>query len=321
MQTSGKAIPSLITADSVSFQYSFLHPRYWALWTGIGLLWLITQTVPYRGQLLLGKSIGRLLLATIPSRKKVASRNLQLCFPDMPEDQRTALLVKNFESTGIALFEMGMAWWWPDKRLSKLLTFKGLEHIEQVQKEGHGILLSSMHVLPLEIGARLFSLKSDGIAVYRTHNNPVMEYLQVKGRLKSAKGLLDKFKLKSAVRALRQGETVWYSSDQDFGPDGAEYVPFFAVPDAATVTGGSTLCKLSRARLMPMIVTRNNDNSGYIVEILPPLDNYPSGDDRADAVRMNKVIEESILKAPEQYMWVHRRFKTRPDGNNHSLYR
>ena len=254
------------------------------------------------------------------SRRKTARRNLELCFPELSKEERRQLLVKNFESTGIAVFEIAMAWWWPNWRLRKLLTLKGLEHIEQAQAEGLGVLLSSLHCLTLEIGVRLFGLESSGLGVYRPHNNPVMEYLQVRGRSRSNKGMISKFKLKSAVRALRQGEVVWYTTDQDFGRDGAEFVPFFAVPDAATITGSSAMCRIAKAKMMSFVVMRKEDDSGYILEISPPLDNFPSGDDRADAIRCNQIIEQGIMKAPDQYMWLHRRFKTRPDPDDASLY-
>ncbi|MCW7554148.1 LpxL/LpxP family Kdo(2)-lipid IV(A) lauroyl/palmitoleoyl acyltransferase [Endozoicomonas gorgoniicola] len=319
-RSSGKTINSLVSADTVKFELAFLHPKYWALWLLAGLLWITTQVLPYRWQLALGRKLGRLLMLIASSRRKIAERNLELCFPEIPDDERRELLVKNFESTGIALFELAMAWWWSDRRLSKLLTFKGLEHIEQAHKEGRGVLLFSLHSLTLEIGVRLFGLKSDGLGVYRPHNNPVMEYLQVRGRSRSNKGMINKFKLKSAIRALRQGELVWYTTDQDFGRDGAEFVPFFAVEEAATITGSSTMCRISKAKMMSFLATRNEDGSGYTLEISEPLEDFPSGDDRADAIRCNKIIEQGILKAPEQYMWLHRRFKTRPNPDDPGLY-
>ena len=319
-KSSRSTISSLVSADTVKFQLSFLHPKFWVLWMLVGLLWATTQILPYRWQLALGRRLGRLLMIVVPSRRKTAERNLELCFPNMEDDERRDLLVKNFESTGIALFELAMAWWWSDKRMSKLLTFKGLEHIEQAQQEGHGVLLFSLHSLTLEIGVRLFGLKSEGIGVYRPHNNPVMEYLQVRGRSRSNKGMINKYKLKSAIRALRKGEVVWYTTDQDFGRDGAEFVPFFAVDEAATITGSSTMCRISKAKMMSFVATRNEDGSGYTLEISAPLENFPSGDDRYDAIRCNKVIEQGILKAPEQYMWLHRRFKTRPNPEDPCLY-
>lgn len=311
---------SLKSGENVRFQLSFLHPRYWFLWIGIVLLWTTTQILPYRWQMALGKHLGRLLMFFIPKRKKIARRNLELCFPDMPESEREELLTKNIESTGMALFELAIGWWWSDQRLEKIMTFTGREHVQKANAEGKGTLLFAMHSLTLEIGVRLYGLREPGMGVYRPHNNPVLEYLQVRGRSRSSKGMISKFKMKDAIRAMRAGENMWYTSDQDYGRDGAEFVPFFAVEEAATITGASTMVKLSKAVVVPFLCIRNPDGSGYTMELQPPLEDFPSGDDRADAIRTNKIIEKNIMRAPEQYMWLHRRFKTRPVDGEPSLY-
>ena len=323
MQKSSKSssyTKSLKSGSNVCFQLSFLHPRHWLLWLGIIALWTTTQVLPYRWQMGLGKRIGYLLMRFATKRRNIAERNLELCFPDMPENERKELLIKNMESTGMALFELAMGWWWPDARLEKLLTFKGREHIHQANAGGKGTLLLSMHSLTLEIGVRLYGLREVGMGVYRPHDNPVLEYLQVRGRSRSSKGMISKYKIKDAIRAMRAGENMWYTSDQDYGRDGAEFVPFFAVEDAATITGGSTMVRLSKAAVLPFLCIRNPDGSGYTLEIRPPLENFPSGNDREDAVRTNKIIEEGIMRAPEQYMWLHRRFKTRPDKDDPGFY-
>ena len=309
-----------MSGDTIRFKWSFLHPRHWLLWLGVISLWTVTRVLPYRWQLALGKKLGLLLMRLVPSRRKTVQINLKLCFPEMPEKEREALLVRNFEATGIALFETAIAWWWPDRRLDKLITFKGLEHLQQARDEGKGVLLFSLHSLTLEIGVRMYGLRADGLGVYRPHDNPVLEYLQVRGRSRSSKGMISKYKLKSAIRALRQGENVWYTTDQDFGRDGAAFVPFFAVKEAATITGSSTMVRLSKSKIVPFLCTRNQDGSGYTLEIQAPLENFPSGDDREDAVRTNRIIEQGILRAPEQYMWLHRRFKTRPGDNDPDFY-
>ena len=323
MQKSSKSsgyTKSLKSGRNVHFQLSFLHPRNWLLWLGIIILWTTTQVLPYRWQMALGKRIGRLLMRVVPKRREIARRNLELCFPDMPEAERKKLLITNMESTGMAVFELAMGWWWSDERLEKLLTFKGREHVQKANAEGKGTLLFAMHSLTLEIGVRLYGLREIGMGVYRPHNNPVLEYLQVHGRSRSSKGMISKFKIKDAVRAIRAGENMWYTSDQDYGRDGAVFVPFFAVEEAATITGGSTLARLSKAVVLPFLCLRNSDGSGYTLEIQPPLEDFPSGDDRADAIRTNKIIEENIMRAPEQYMWLHRRFKTRPARDEPDFY-
>lgn len=302
------------------FQLSFLHPRYWLVWFGIGLLWLTVTLLPYRVLLKLGGSIGVLLMSLLKKRNKTAERNLELCFPDMNIQERNKILHGHAKSVGIAIMETGMAWWWPTWRLEKLITITGLEHIAQAKEEGKGVLLFATHTFCLEIGGRLFTTQHGKVtSVYRPHNNPVMEHLQVCGRNKSTR-LITKRNIRAMINALQDLEAVWYTSDQDFGRSKAVFVPFFAVSDAATVVGASILTKGAPTSTLPFIVTRNNDGSGYHVEIKPPLVNFPCGDDEQDAIYSNSVIEQSIMKAPDQYMWLHRRFKTRPNKDDPSLY-
>lgn len=302
------------------FELRYLHPRYWLLWFGFILLWLIVTLLPYRVLIKLGGGLGTLLMKLLKKREKTAVRNLELCFPDMPQAEREAILKGHAKSVGIALFETGMAWWWPQWRINKLVTFSGLEHIEAAQKQGKGVLLFALHTFCLEIGGRLFASKAKLTGVYRPHNNPVMEYLQVCGRQRSAK-LITKRNIRAMISALSNGESVWYTSDQDFGRSKAVFVPFFAVPQAATVVGASILTKNADSVVLPYVIVRKDDGSGYHIELKAPLENFPSGDDTQDATYSNKVVEQGIMQAPEQYMWLHRRFKTRPNIDDPSLYK
>ncbi|MGL5389977.1 MAG: lipid A biosynthesis lauroyl acyltransferase, partial [Shewanella sp.] len=171
-----------------------------------------------------------------------------------------------------------------------------------------------------EMGARIFGQFQPGVGVYRPHNNPVMEYLQVKGRLRSNKGLVPKRDLRQMVRCLRSPEVIWYTADQDFGRSSAVFIPFFAVPEAATITGATTLAKLGKAKVLPFFVERTAGDKGYRIEIMPPLADFPGENELADAMRGNRIIEELISRNPSQYMWLHRRFKTRPAPTDPSLY-
>ena len=303
-----------------AFELRLLHPKHWPLWLGVGLLWVLVTLLPYRLQLGLGRLIGRLLLKLLPKRRHTAERNLELAFPEMPAADREALVIKNFESTGIAIFETGIAWWWPNWRIQKIMAFTGQEFIDAAAANKRGLLLFAVHSLSLEIGARIFGQIKPGIGVYRPHNNPVMEYLQVHGRLRSNKALITKRDIRTMIKSLKKGEALWYTSDQDFGRSSAVFVPFFGVEKAATVVGASILTKAAATDVVPFVVTRNNDDSGYKLQLKAPLDNFPTGDDIQDAIVSNKVVEESIMEAPDQYMWLHRRFKTRPNKDDPSLY-
>ncbi|AEG10220.1 LpxL/LpxP family Kdo(2)-lipid IV(A) lauroyl/palmitoleoyl acyltransferase [Shewanella sp. SP2S2-4] len=305
--------------EKAEFSSSLYHPKHWPMWFGVFLMRL-TQLLPLSWQMKLGKGLGRLVMKFAGSRTHTARRNLALCFPEMSEAQREALLTRNFEETGKAIFDTINAWWWSDEKVQQHMSITGKEHVQDTLDAGHGVILFAVHCLPLEMGARIFGQFQPGVGVYRPHNNPVMEYLQVKGRLRSNKGLVSKRDLRQMVRCLRNPDVIWYTADQDFGRSSAVFIPFYAMPDAATITGATTLAKLGKAKVLPFFVERTEGDEGYRIEVMPPLDNFPGEDELADAIRGNKIIESIIDKNRAQYMWLHRRFKTRPDPTDKSLY-
>ena len=201
------------------------------------------------------------------------------------------------------------------------MTIKGQQHVQQTLDNGQGVILFAVHCLPLEMGARIFGQFQPGVGVYRPHNNAVMEYLQVKGRLRSNKALVPKRDLRQMVRSLRAPDVIWYTADQDFGRSSATFIPFFAVEEAATITGATTLAKLGKAKVLPFFVERNSSDTGYNIEIQAPLDNFPGENEIEDAKRGNHIIEQIISRNKSQYMWLHRRFKTRPNPEDPSLYK
>ncbi|RTR40117.1 LpxL/LpxP family Kdo(2)-lipid IV(A) lauroyl/palmitoleoyl acyltransferase [Shewanella canadensis] len=305
--------------EKAQFSAHLYHPKYWLLWFGVALMRL-TQLLPLQIQMKLGAMIGRLAKTLMGRRVNTAKRNLELCFPKMTVEEQQSLLKRNFEETGKAIFDTINAWWWSDEKVQRHMTIKGQEHVEQTLNDGHGVILFAVHCLPLEMGARIFGQFQPGVGVYRPHDNPVMEYLQVKGRLRSNKALVSKRDLRKMVRCLRNPDVIWYTADQDFGRSSATFIPFFAMPEAATITGATTLARLGKAKVLPFSVVRNADDKGYNIEILPPLDNFPGEDEIADAKRGNGIIEQIIMRNPSQYMWLHRRFKTRPNKDDPSVY-
>lgn len=302
-----------------NFKLSFFLPKYWLTWIGVLVMYAISW-LPYKLQLALGKQLGRLLYKIGGKRKHVAQRNLALCFPDMPEEERQQVLKKNFENTGIALLETGMGWWWPDWRAKRKVKVVGLEHLEKAQQEGHGVLLLAMHYLSVEICCRGVGYTHPMVVFYRAHNNALMEYFQYRGRGRSNKYMLSKRDIKGLIGALHEGETCVYLPDQDYGKNRSLFVPFFSVPDAATTTGTLIFARQPNVQTHMVIPTRNDDGSGYTIEITPALKDFPTQDDVADVTRVNQELEQAISRKPEQYMWLHRRFKTRPDENSPPLY-
>lgn len=295
------------------FSPSLLHPRYWLTWCGIGLLWLVVQ-LPYPVLYRLGCGMGRLAMRLMKRRVRIAHRNLELCFPQMPEQERQEMVKKNFESVGMGLMETGMAWFWPDSRINRWVDVTGMDNTKMHFAEGNGILLIGVHFLTLELGARVFGMHIPGIGVYRPNDNPLLDWLQTWGRLRSNKTMIDRKDLKGMVRALKSGDVVWYAPDHDYGPRSSVFVPFFAVEQTATTTGTWMLAKMSKACLVPFVPRRKPDGKGYELIMLEGETTPPLETAEETAAWMNKVVERCILMAPEQYMWLHRRFKTRPDG-------
>jgi len=297
------------------FSTALLHPRYWPTWAGIGLLWLLVQ-LPYPVIYRIGCGLGHLAQRFMKRRVKIANRNLELCFPDMGEHERERMLRKNFESVGMGLMETGMAWFWPDKRMARWfdVTGTGMEPVHTLQAEKTGVLLIGIHFLTLEIGARMFGMQAPGIGVYRPNDNPVIDLLQTWGRMRSNKSMIDRKDLKGMIRALKNGEVIWYAPDHDYGKQSSVFVPFFAVQETATTTGTWMLARMSKAAVVPFVPRRKPDGKGYELMMLEPERTPPLDDAETTARWMNGIIEQCIMHAPEQYMWLHRRFKTRPQG-------
>ncbi|NQY35055.1 MAG: LpxL/LpxP family Kdo(2)-lipid IV(A) lauroyl/palmitoleoyl acyltransferase [Alteromonadaceae bacterium] len=303
-----------------NFKLSFLLPKYWLTWVGVIILYSISW-LPYKLQLALGRMIGKLFLKFGSSRKKIALKNLELCFPEMSDNEKQSILKRNFENTGIALLETGMGWWWPDWRVKRKINFIGLEHLDKAKQEGKGMLMLTMHYLSAEMNCRCIGIGNPMVVFYRPHNNPLMEFFQFRGRGRSNKYMLGKKDVKGLISALQAGESCIYLPDHDYGRKRSLFVPFFAVKDAATTTGTLIFARQKNTLTFMMIPTRNEDGSGYTVEITPALENFPTEDDEADVIRVNQELEKAILQKPEQYMWLHRRFKTRPNKEDPSLYK
>ncbi|MCQ9124663.1 Kdo(2)-lipid IV(A) acyltransferase [Rodentibacter caecimuris] len=303
-----------------TFQRAFLAPKYWGFWFGVAL-WRAILLLPYPILRHIGNGLGWLFSHLKIGKRRVAitRRNLELCFPDMPENEREILLQENLRAVGMAIIETGMAWFWSDARIKKWSKIEGLYHLKDHQQDG--IIFVGVHFLTLELGARIVGLHHPGLGVYRPNDNPLLDWLQTQGRLRSNKDMLDRKDLRGMIKALRHGETIWYAPDHDYGRKNAVFVPFFAVPDACTTTGSYYLLKSSpKSKIIPFAPLRNRDGSGYTVSISPPVDFTDLEDETSISTRMNRLVEKEILKGIEQYMWLHRRFKTRPNESDPSLY-
>ena len=303
---------------SPRFQASFLHPRYWLTWFGLGILFLLVQ-LPYPVLYRLGVWLGRTSMRFLKRRVSITRRNLQLCFPDLTPEQVEARIVSNFESLGMGLLETGMAWFWSDARVKRWFDVSGLHNLKKAQENNQGVLVIGVQFMSLELGGRAMGLCQPMMAMYRPHNNKAMEFVQTWGRMRSNKAMLDRKDLRGMVHALKKGEAVWFAPDQDYGPRGSVFAPLFAVDEAATTSGTYMLARLAKPALITVVLVRKPAGKGYDLVIQPALQDYPIDDELAAATYMNRVIETEIMRAPDQYLWLHRRFKTRPAGTP-SLY-
>lgn len=301
--------------EGVPFTKNMLHPRYWGTWLGFIFLFLIVNLLPYKLTMALGRLLGRTMQRILKPRRYVVSTNLKLAFPQMSQEERDQLQKRIFENAGMAIFETGIAWFWPDWRIKRMLIIddKELALAKELAKENTRTIAFTCHMVTLEIGARLYALAiKPGIGVYRSTDHPVVEYVQVKGRLRSNLALIDRSDVRSMVKAVMKGYPIWYAPDQDYGLSSSVFVPFFGVEKTCTVTGLHDLARIKGVKVQPFWVVREKE--GYRLRVLAPLENFPTEDEVADTITSNKYVEQMIRSDLAQYLWMHRRFKNRPEG-------
>ena len=295
------------------FRASFFKPRHWLTWLGIGLLWLICL-LPVRLIIGFGESLGWLAGRLLKKRRHITRVNLRLCFPELSDAEREAMVDDHFRALGAGVFETGLAAFASDARLRNLGELVGVEHLDAAMKDGHGVLLLTGHFTTLEMGARYLCIANRPFhAMYRPLNDELLDYYMRKWREgRSLLPALPKADIKGLVRALRQGHCIWYGPDQSLDQRTAAHVPFFGVP-ALTLTATSRLAQMGRARVVPYFPSRINGR--YRITFLPALENFPGPCEIADATLMNQMLEAGIRIAPAQYFWSHRRFKHPPPGS------
>ena len=286
-------------------------PRLYPSWIGVGLFWLVGQ-LPWNFLLATGRGLGHLAWRLAKRRSHIARTNIRLCFPELTPEEQENLARRSVISTGEAILEMAGSFSNHRIDLDKRLVIKGMEHIERARADGKGVLLLGMHFNSLDVGSRLLGYLMDFYAVYRPNDNLVIDRLINQGRGNYLKGNVPRSDIRQMIRLLRNGEVLWYAPDQDYGIAHAVFVPFFGIP-AATITATSRIARMGKARVIPTAHYRL-PGGRYQIEFGPPLENFPSGDDEADTARINRTIEHYVRKHPEQYLWVHKRFKHQPAG-------
>lgn len=291
--------------------YRFWRPKYWGLWLALLLLRFVTL-LPFRWQMHIGRALGRMAMPLVPKRRRVARVNLRLCFPELDDAAIEELVREHFESTGMSMIEMGLAWWISDKRAREIVNITGAEHALQSMEQGDAVILLSGHFPGGEIvGIAARTIFDEMAAMYRPTNNEFADQVIRRGRQRALKHLIPKDGLRQMLRLLKNGVPVWYASDQAYDRKGSALVPFFGEP-AMTNCALTYIARVSKAKVVPFLPQRRADLSGYDALLLPALEDFPTDDEAADALRVHHVLEEHIRTAPAQYYWLHRRFKNRP---------
>jgi KDO2-lipid IV(A) lauroyltransferase len=300
-----------------AFELRFLLPNFWHVWLGAAILYLLTW-LPFSLIQILGKAFGRLLSKLVPKRVAIARRNIELTFPEWNEEQVDSVFHANIERTGMALFETAMGWWWPHWRIKKHFKIEGFEHIEAVLKQGKGVFGLALHNVNLEFACRGIGYWHPSIAFYRKHNNPLMDYFQYHGRNRANKYMIHKRNARALIEALNEGELCLYLPDQDYGPSQSLFVPFGGVKEAATTS--ATLMFAERADCVPILICSQYTQNGYQIKCYPAIEYLADTDKEGALTKLNNQLLEIVKEQPESYLWMHKRFKTRPETSPESLY-
>ena len=292
--------------------YHFLSPRFWGIWLALGLLRLLSY-LPYCLLLKIGNGLGKLFWFIFKKRRHITAINLKLCFPDLSEQERFELVKKNFASVGIGLLEAALAWWASDKRLRKMLEFKGLENLQFAKQQNKGVLFITAHFTSIELGLRLLSFATPIHVLYLPPKNLFFAWFLQHTRRHYIQHCIIQSDMRGLLKSLKGGHAVCYTPDQDKGRNSSVFAPFFGV-NAATVRSTGKFLKHNQSIALPGLYSRDENRQKYTLTFLPPLEHFPTGDEIQDAIRINQTLEGMICQHPEQYMWQHRRFKTRPMG-------
>ena len=294
-----------------TFTRSLLAPRQWPAWLGVAVIWLIAR-LPQAALMWVGRRLGALVLRVPSERRHIAETNIALCFPELDTTEQAALVDANLRDIGLMLVEFALGWMGSDRRIADIPTrIEGLQHLEAARVQGKGVLLVGGHFSHLELCARLVSQRIRIAGMYRKMDSTVFEWIVLRARLHYAEAMFDKDDIRGTVKYLRGGGTLWYAPDQDMRSKDSVFVPFFGVP-AATITATHHLARMSGAVVIPFFHRRLPDDQGYALHLGAPLEDFPSTGVPGDTTRVNACIEQMVREAPEQYLWVHKRFKTRP---------
>ena len=287
----------------------FIHPKFISTWILI-LFMRIGVFIPFNFQVLIGKTIGKLLYPFMHKLRSTAYSNISHCFPDKKQNQVNLLVKRHFEAIGVSFFETANAYYGSDKKIRKLLTITNENFFQDALKEEGGIILLCSHFMPLMLGSRALLINHTIANIYRPQNNKLFDRIMVQGYKKNGAVMIKSTDTRSIIKAINNSLPIWYAPDQDLGKNNSVFAPFFGI-QTATASATARLAKNNNTRVIPYSFIRTK--KGYTMSFEKPIANYPSNDPIQDATIVNQILEKQIIKSPEQYLWIHRRFKTRPN--------
>ena len=291
----------------------FFAPKFWGAWVGLFFIRMFSF-IPYSWMKKISSILGKLFFKLVKTRRRIIETNINLCFPDKTAEEKKELARQAFISAIMAVFETSLSWWGAKSKISQLHTVEGMEYLEAASKKGKGVILLVSHFTTMEIAGVFLNSHIDNLnVVYKPSNNELLEYFIEHKRLERCSGLLKHKNLRGIVRSIKEGNVVWYAPDQDFATKDSTFAPFMGVM-TSTLLSTQRLAKLTGAPVVPFYVARNKDEDKYTMHFSPELENFTSENEVNGATMVNHAIEEQVKNTPEQYLWAHRRFKTRPPG-------
>jgi KDO2-lipid IV(A) lauroyltransferase len=284
----------------------FFLPKYWPTWVGLGVMRCV-ELLPLAAQRVIGNAIGMLLSRLPLPYVRIARRNIDMCLPELAPQERAALVKRHFRSLGMGLCETADTWWSSDRRINELADIQGLDHLHAALAKGRGAILIGAHFTTIEISTRMLGTVVPLNVVFRPMKNALLTHIMFTSFCRNGKPIPHD-DIRTMVRALKKNEAVWYAPDQSYRNKGAAMVNFFGIP-AASNTATSRLARISGAAVMTYFCERLPGSAGYRVVIGPEFENFPGADPVVDVERYNRLLEAQVRRVPEQYLWVHRRFK------------
>lgn len=284
----------------------FLQPRYWPTWIGLSVLRSI-ELLPFAAQRHVGSALGALIRHLPLAYVRIAERNIELCLPQLTAQERGELLNQHCQSLGMGLCETATTWWSSDAQVNRLADVQGLEHLRTALAKGRGAILIGGHFTTIEIATRILGTVVPLNVVYRATKNALLSHTMFTSFCRHGKPIPHD-DIRAMIRALKNNEAVWYAPDQSYRNKGAAMVNFFGIP-AATTTATSRLARISGAAVLTYFPERLPGCAGYQVVIGPAFEHFPGPDVIDDVERFHALLQAQILKVPEQYLWMHRRFK------------